>query len=187
MSQACGGQATKNDGLSHGGAFAAWHVTGAISSSNGDFVRDTKLSRRAALSALGMVGASLTVNAQSPAVGSRRQSIAALLTAMTPESRNCCERRSRTPRVGGAGSVPDDFNLHSAGTAGALIDIITASLVCKQSKFHEDLTVAQRIALGGWISGTGAKRRRLHRPAFNQFQFAAGHRLSGAQRRDGSD
>jgi hypothetical protein len=45
------------------------------------------------------------------------------------------------------GSVPDEFELHAAGSAGGLIDLMTASLECPQSKYHQERTVAQRIGL----------------------------------------
>jgi len=45
------------------------------------------------------------------------------------------------------GSVPDEFNLHSAGAAAGLIDTLTASLVCEQSRFFRNREVARRIGL----------------------------------------
>ena len=45
------------------------------------------------------------------------------------------------------GSVPDESNLHAAGSAGGLIDVMTAWLECPQSRFYGDRTVAQRIGL----------------------------------------
>jgi hypothetical protein len=45
------------------------------------------------------------------------------------------------------GSVPDDLNLHPVGSAGALIDTMTASFVCPQSKFHSDAALLERIGL----------------------------------------
>src|SRR5215468_6700587 len=36
------------------------------------------------------------------------------------------------------GSVPDDYQMHSAGAAGGLIETLTAALVCPQSKHFQE-------------------------------------------------
>jgi hypothetical protein len=102
---------------------------------------ETKTTRRAALAALGAAGASLTARAQAPTV--ERATVERndagveklLRLQVTDTASEWC------------GSVPDEFNLHAAGAAGALIDLTTASLECPQSKFHGDRTLAQRIGL----------------------------------------
>jgi hypothetical protein len=46
------------------------------------------------------------------------------------------------------GSVPDDYLLHSAGSAGAVIEACAAALVCPQSRYHPDpSTLLDRIRL----------------------------------------
>ena len=46
-----------------------------------------------------------------------------------------------------AGSVPDDYLMHSAGAAGGLIETLVASFACLQSKFHGDSGLLERIRL----------------------------------------
>jgi len=46
-----------------------------------------------------------------------------------------------------AGSVPDEYLMHSAGSAGGLIETLAASLACPQSKFHGDASLLERIRL----------------------------------------
>jgi hypothetical protein len=102
---------------------------------------ETKTSRRTALAVLGAAGASLTARAQAPSVerGTVERNDAGveklLRMQVTDTASQWC------------GSVPDEFDLHSAGSAGGLIDVMTASLECPQSKFHGDRTLAQRIGL----------------------------------------
>ncbi|HEY3838315.1 MAG TPA: hypothetical protein VGL72_17170 [Bryobacteraceae bacterium] len=103
--------------------------------------------RRAALAALGAAGACLTLRSQTPevdrAIVERNDAMVeqTLKVQITDSASHWC------------GSIPDDYNLHSAGAAGALIDGLTASLVCSQSKFHSDRELARRIALAAAFIG----------------------------------
>jgi hypothetical protein len=103
--------------------------------------KETAPTRRTVLAALGAAGARVTARAQSPTVDKEivqrnDSSVERLLRAqITDEASQWC------------GSVPDEFNLHSAGSAGGLIDALTASLECPQSKYHGDRALAQRIGL----------------------------------------
>ena len=45
------------------------------------------------------------------------------------------------------GSVPDQFLLHTAGSASGLIECLSASFVCPQSKLHHNGELLQRIQL----------------------------------------
>lgn len=45
------------------------------------------------------------------------------------------------------GGVPDEFNIHNAGSAGWLIEAAAASLVCPQSKLHGERALVERIQL----------------------------------------
>ena len=45
------------------------------------------------------------------------------------------------------GSVPDEYNIHNAGSAGGLIETLAASFLCPQSKFHHDSTLLDRLRL----------------------------------------
>jgi hypothetical protein len=45
------------------------------------------------------------------------------------------------------GSVPDDYQMHSAGAAGGLIETLTAALVCPQSKHYQENELADRIRM----------------------------------------
>jgi hypothetical protein len=46
-----------------------------------------------------------------------------------------------------AGSVPDDYLMQPAGSAGGLIETLVASFVCPQSKLHGDRALLDRIHL----------------------------------------
>ncbi len=46
-----------------------------------------------------------------------------------------------------AGSVPDDYLMHSPGSAGGLIEALAASFAHPQSKFHADGALLERIRL----------------------------------------
>src|SRR4051794_37875169 len=45
------------------------------------------------------------------------------------------------------GSVPDQFLLHTAGSASGLIECLSASFACSQSKLHHSAELVQRIQL----------------------------------------
>ena len=45
------------------------------------------------------------------------------------------------------GSVPDQFGLHSAGSAGGVSETLAASFVHPRSRFHHDIVVLERIRL----------------------------------------
>jgi hypothetical protein len=45
------------------------------------------------------------------------------------------------------GSVPDEYLMYSAGSAGSLIETLAASFACPQSKFHGDASLLERINL----------------------------------------
>src|SRR5215475_2175585 len=45
------------------------------------------------------------------------------------------------------GSVPDEYLLHSAGSAAGLIEACAAAAVCPQSRFHRDAALIERIRL----------------------------------------
>jgi hypothetical protein len=102
---------------------------------------EMKPSRRAALAALGAAGAGLTARAQAPAVD---RDTVERNDALVEKMLRLQVTDTASPWCG---SVPDEFDLHAAGSAGGLIDALTASLECPQSKFHGDRTVAQRIGL----------------------------------------
>src|SRR5579862_6159382 len=97
---------------------------------------ESRFTRRAALAALAAAGVGRS-SAQVPTVdrGAVQRNDAGverlLRSQITDPSSHWC------------GSVPDEFNLHAAGTAGALIDAMTASLICPQSKFHGDRMLVQ--------------------------------------------
>ena len=45
------------------------------------------------------------------------------------------------------GSVPDDFDLHSAGSAGSVVETMAAAFVSPASRFHRDPVLLDRIRL----------------------------------------
>ena len=101
----------------------------------------TKPTRRAALVALGAVGAGLAAPAQAPAIDRgvverNDRSVEALLRSQITD-----------PASEWRGSVPDEFRLHSASAAGGLTEAMAAALVCPQSKYHGDRALVDRIGL----------------------------------------
>jgi hypothetical protein len=85
--------------------------------------------------AIATVGAAMMVRAQIPAV------------SRAAVERNDAGVERYLKGQASDGSLPDDFNLHSAAGAGGLIDALTASFLCPQSKFHSDREVLRRIGL----------------------------------------
>ncbi len=61
--------------------------------------------------------------------------------------RNFLANQITDPRSRWAGGVPDDYGLHNAGSAGGLIEVLSASFVTPQSKFHADPVLMERIRL----------------------------------------
>jgi len=52
-----------------------------------------------------------------------------------------------------AGSVPDDYLLHNASSAGGLIETLSASFAHPQSKFHGDKALLERVRLAAAFLG----------------------------------
>src|SRR5262245_502557 len=96
---------------------------------------NNRISRRAAMAAFGGAAAAIHAQAQVPEVS----------RAAVERNDESVERYLKAQASDG--SVPDDFNLRSAGAAGGLVDTLTASFICPQSKFHSDREVLRRIGL----------------------------------------
>ena len=62
----------------------------------------------------------------------------------------CFQRKSPTWRARTGGSVPDAVGLHSAGSAGSVIEAMAAAFVHPQSAFHDDplCSIASGLAAG---------------------------------------
>ena len=62
-------------------------------------------------------------------------------------TRRLLETQITDPASPWRGSVPDQFDLHSAGSAGGVIETLAASFVHPRSKFHGDAALSERIRL----------------------------------------
>jgi hypothetical protein len=101
----------------------------------------TRFTRRQALLAAGAATAALRAAANPPDV---EQTIV--------DRNDDAARKLMLAQVTGAqspwaGSVPDDYLMHSAGSAGGLIETLAASFACPQSKLHGDRALLERIQL----------------------------------------
>ena len=83
------------------------------------------------------------------------------------------------------GSVPDQFGLHSAGSAGGVSETLAASFVHPRSRFHHDIVLLERIRLAAGFLERAQSPQGQHRSAHDEFQLASRHGIRGPQRRDG--
>ncbi len=107
-----------------------------------------RLSRREALAILGAAGttavtghlnrvtAAQPVSALEGALARNDTAVGTLLASQITESTSAWR-----------GSVPDQFGLHSAGSAGGVAEALTASFVHPRSAFHRDNALVDRIRL----------------------------------------
>jgi hypothetical protein len=101
----------------------------------------TRITRREALLTAGAAAATLRAAATAPQieqaiVDRNDDAVSKLMRAQITDA------ESRW-----AGSVPDEYLMHSAGSAGGLIETLAASFACPQSKFHSDAAVLDRVRL----------------------------------------
>ena len=105
-------------------------------------------SRRDALAILGAAGAAAAVGraagldpqtADSTLDRALARNDAAVLTLL--------DSQISDPASPWCGSVPDQFGLHSAGSAGGAAETLTASFIHPRSRFHGDNALAERIRL----------------------------------------
>ena len=61
--------------------------------------------------------------------------------------RTLLERQVTDPTSQSRGSVPDQFGLHTAGSASGAAETLTASFLHRQSRFHDDRVLLERIRL----------------------------------------
>jgi hypothetical protein len=102
---------------------------------------DRRLTRREALLATGIAAATLSAAAAAPPieqaiVDRNDDAVSKLMRAQITDAQSQW-----------AGSVPDEYLMHSAGSAGGLIETLAASFACPQSKFHGDGALLERIQL----------------------------------------
>ena len=98
-----------------------------------------KLTRRGVLAAMSAAGAGLAAHAQQATgtVAARNdRSVESLLQSQITDAASPWR-----------GSAPNEFQMHPAGSAGGLIEAMTAALICPQSKFHGDGRLVERIGL----------------------------------------
>src|SRR4029453_8834273 len=112
------------------------------------------LSRREALAMLGAAGTSVvarqtrSMDAQQPvsvlerAVMRNDAAVRSLLDGQITDSAS----RWR-------GAVPDQFGLHSPGSAGSIAETLTASFLHPRSTFHSDLALVERLRLAAEVLG----------------------------------
>jgi hypothetical protein len=106
------------------------------------------LSRREALALLGAAGAAARLQgaarepeqvAASPLDGALARNDQAVRTLL--------DRQIADAASPWRGSVPDQYGLHSAGSAGGVAETLTASFVHPQSRYHDDPAAFERIRL----------------------------------------
>jgi len=106
-----------------------------------------RLSRREALAILGAAGTTAVtgpltrVNAAQPAPldGALTRNDAAVRTLLATQITDSASAWR--------GSVPDQFGLHSAGSAGGVAETLTASFVHPRSAFHRDAALVDRLGM----------------------------------------
>jgi hypothetical protein len=101
----------------------------------------TRFTRRQALLAAGAAAATLRDAAAAPQVEQ------AIVDRNDDAVRKLLRVQVTDPQSQWTGSVPDDYLMHSAGSAGGLIETLAASFACPQSKFHTDSALLERIHL----------------------------------------
>ncbi len=107
-----------------------------------------RFSRRDALAVLGAAGAVAAVGRAST---DAKQPDARVLEAAVARNddavRALLSTQMTDPGSAWRGSVPDQFRLHSAASAGAAAETLAASFVHPASRFHDDAGVLERIRL----------------------------------------
>ena len=114
---------------------------------------DHVITRREALLAVGGV-ATLRAAATAPQV---EQSI---VDRNDDAVQNLLRNQVTDPRSQWIGSVPDDYLLHNAGSAGGLIEALSASLAHPQSRFHGDKNLLERVQLAAAFLERSQSRER---------------------------
>jgi hypothetical protein len=102
---------------------------------------DRMLTRRQALLTTGAAAATLRAAATAPPiepaiVDRNDDAVSKLMRAQITDAQSHW-----------VGSVPDEYLMYSAGSAGGLIETLAASFACPQSKFHGDASLLERINL----------------------------------------
>jgi hypothetical protein len=107
-----------------------------------------KFSRREALAMLGAAGATVTVG-RAPAAAAQRalSPLDGALTRNDAAVRTLLDNQITDPASPWRGSVPDQFSLHSAGSAGGAAETLAASFVHPRSTFYGDNVLVERIRL----------------------------------------
>lgn len=108
-----------------------------------------RLTRREALAMLGAAGAS-AVTARAQAIPLQPPPVSTLDGAVLRN--DAAVRASLTAQITDRasrwrGSVPDQFGLHSAGSAGGVAETLTASFLHPRSTFHADTALVERLRL----------------------------------------
>lgn len=110
--------------------------------------RSDRFSRREALAILGAAGATAVTGRINRATAA--QPVSALDGALARNDAGVRALLAGQITDAGSpwrGSVPDQFGLHSAGSAGGVTETLTASFVHPQSAFHGDIALVDRLRL----------------------------------------
>ena len=103
--------------------------------------RVSEFTRREALLALSSAAIAGASPAAAPEVPAR------IVERNDAAAGNYLRTQNTEPGSPWRGSVPDDYQMHHAGSAGGLIETLTAALVCPQSKHHQESELGERIRL----------------------------------------
>jgi hypothetical protein len=105
----------------------------------------TGLTRRHVLAALGAAGA---VQAVAQGGGSPEDQA---LERNDAAVRRMLDAQITDPASPWRGTMPDGFGMHSAGSAGGIAEVMTASFLHPRSKFHSDPLLVERIRLAAGL------------------------------------
>jgi hypothetical protein len=109
-----------------------------------------QFTRREALAMLGAGGAGAAVaHASADAAQQPVSALAAALARNDQAVRTLLGAQIADTASPWCGSVPDQYGLHSAHSAGGAAETLTASFVHPQSRYHGDPAVLERIRLAG--------------------------------------
>jgi hypothetical protein len=90
-----------------------------------------------------MALSNVALQAQAPGV----PAVDAVVARNDTAARTLLDAQVTDPASAWCGSVPDQFSLHSAGSAAGVIETLAASFVHPRSRFHDDPALLERIRL----------------------------------------
>ena len=106
-----------------------------------------RFSRRDVLAILGAAGTAAAVDRTRSDAQTAASPVDSALTRNDAAVRALLDNQITDAASPWRGCVPDQFELHSAGSAGGVAETLTASFIHPRSRFHADNTLLERIRL----------------------------------------